>query len=245
MKYIKLWENFLSEHRNTKFNITWKRPSDDYIRAEMHELFNNVGIFLKEENFDRVYAKLPSLFHHIAEKYLKKDTKDEQEIRNLLAGKDPDQLGLGPYMDDIKKNPTEEVKKEAFTLIRSGEIVEWTTDLISKTGNMGDLTEVFGSRSGIKGWMGKLEFKKGVEGINQLQELLDGGFSETGFEHDAKGYLRNYDELLAKKTISKPSPFILNIGETAKKPYHLIGGHKRSCIALQLGLPVTALIIKF
>ena len=244
MRYLKIYEEFQAD---SKFNITWEEPSDDYIKEEMHELFNNVGIFLKEENFDKVYAKLPSLFHHIAEKYLKNDTKDVKEIRNLLAGKNPDEIGLGPYMEDIKENPTEEMKKEAFTLIRSGIMLEWTTDLISKTGNMGDLKEVFDNarNSGRKDWMGKLEFDKGVEGINQLQKLLDSGFSEPGFDFVAKGYLRNYDELLAKKTISKPAPFILNVGETTEKPYHLIGGHKRSCIALQLGLPVTACSINF
>jgi hypothetical protein len=244
MRYLKIYEEFQAD---SKFNITWERPTDEYIKEEMHELFNNVSIFLKEENFDKVYAKLPSLFHHIAEKYLKNDTKDVKEIRNLLAGKNTEQIGLEPYMDDIKENPTEEMKKEAFTLIRSGEKVEWITDLISKTGNMGDLTEVFDNarNSGRKDWMGKVNFDKGVEGINQLQELLDSGFSEPGFEYVAKGYLRNYDELLAKKTISKPAPFILNVGETTEKPYHLIGGHKRSCIALQLGLPVTAWSINF
>lgn len=242
MRYLKLYEKFQAD---SKFNITWEKPSDDYIKEEMHELFNNMSIFMKEENFDKVYAKLPSLFHHIAEKYLKNDTKDKKEIRNLFAGKDPENIGLGPYMDDIKKNPTEEMKKEAFTLIRSGKKVEWITDLISKTGNMGDLTQVFGLKSGRNGWMGKLEFDKGIEGINQLQKLLDTGFSEPGFKDVAEGYLRNYDELLANKTISKPAPFILNIGETTEKPYHLIGGHKRSCIALQLGLPVTAWSINF
>ena len=244
MRYLKIYEEFQAD---SKFNITWKEPTDKYIKSEMHELFNNVGIFLKEENFDKVYAKLPSLFHHIAEKYLKNDTKDVKEIRDLLAGKNPDEIGLVPYMEDIKENPTEEMKKEAFALIRSGIMVEWTTDLISKTGNMGDLKEVFDNarNSGRKDWMGKLEFDKGVEGINQLQKLLDSGFSEPGFDFVAKGYLRNYDELLAKKTISKPAPFILNVGETTEKPYQLIGGHKRSCIALQLGLPVTACSINF
>ena len=71
MRYLKIYEEFQAD---SKFNITWEKPSDDYINEEMHELFNNVGIFLKEENFDKVYTKLPSLFHHIAEKYLKNDT---------------------------------------------------------------------------------------------------------------------------------------------------------------------------
>ena len=242
MRYLKLYEEF---QEDSKFNITWKEPTDKYIKSEMHELFNNVGIFLKEENFDKVYAKLPSLFHHIAEKYLKNDTKDVKEIRNLLAGKNIDQIGLGPYMKDIKENPTEEMKKEAFNLIKSGEMVEWKTDLISQTGNMGDLTQVFGLKSGRSGWMGELEFDKGVEGINQLQKLLDTGFSKPGFDFVAKGYLRNYDDLLSEKSITRPAPFILNVGETTEKPYHLIGGHKRSCIALQLGLPVTAWRINF
>lgn len=247
MKHLKLYEEF---QEDSKFNITWEDPTDKYIKEETHELFNNIGIFIREENFDRAYAKLPSLFHHITEKYLGNDTKDEKEIRNLLAGKNPDEIGLGPYMEDLKENPTEEMKKEAFNLIKSGEKVEWFNlkkeiNLVPQTGNMGDLTEVFGSKSGRKGWMEKLEFKKGVEGINQLQELLNSGFSGPGFEHVAKGYLRNYDELVLERSIKKPAPFILNIGKTFEKPYHLIGGHKRSCIALQLGLPIQAWSIKF
>jgi hypothetical protein len=238
MKYLKLYEDFQSE---TNFSIEWESPTDEYIKEEMHELFNNVSIFLKEENFDKVYAKLPSLFHHIAEKYLKNDTKDVKEIRNLFAGKDPE---IGPYMDDIKENPTEEMKKEAFNLIRSGIMEKWTTDLISKTGNMGDLTQVFGKQSGKGGWKGNLKLEGGIEGITKMKELI-GSSSEPGFDDTMKAYLRNYDELLAEKTISKPAPFILNIGETTEKPFHLIGGHKRSTIALQLGLPVTAWSINF
>ena len=239
MRYLKLYEEFQAD---SKFNITWEEPSDDYIKEEMHELFNNVGIFLKEENFDKVYAKLPSLFHHIAEKYLKNDTKDVKEIRNLLAGKDPEKIGLGPYMNDIKKNPTEEMKKEAFNLIKSGKLIDW--DKVEQTGNMGDLTQVFGPKSGKGGWKGNLKLEPGVEGITKMKELI-GSSSEPGFDDTLKAYLRNFDELVNEKSITKPAPFILNVGETTEKPYHLIGGHKRSCIALQLGLPVTAWSINF
>ena len=239
MRYLKIYEEFQAD---SKFNITWEKPSDDYINEEMHELFNNVGIFLKEENFDKVYTKLPSLFHHIAEKYLKNDTKDVKEIRNLLAGKDPEKTVFWPYMDDIKENPTEEMKKEAFTLIRSGKLIDW--DKVEQTGNMGDLTQVFGTKSGKGGWKGNLKLEPGVEGITKMKELI-GSSSEPGFDDTLKAYLRNFDELVNEKSITKPAPFILNVGETTEKPYHLIGGHKRSCIALQLGLPVTAWIINF
>lgn len=239
MRYLKIYEEFQAD---SKFNITWEEPSDDYIKEEMHELFNNVGIFLKEENFDKVYAKLPSLFHHIAEKCLKNDTKDVKEIRNLLAGKDPEKIGLEPYMNDIKENPTEEMKKEVFNLIKSGKLIDW--DKVEQTGNMGDLTQVFGPKSGKGGWKGNLKLEPGVEGITKMKELI-GSSSEPGFDDTLKAYLRNYDDLLSEKSITRPAPFILNVGETTEKPYHLIGGHKRSCIALQLGLPVTAWSINF
>lgn len=248
MRYLKIYEDFQSEvqfpRKKSIFLIKWKAPSDEYIKEEMHELLNNVEWFFKPENFEKVYAKLPSIFHHIVSEYLKIDTNDKEEIKKMVMGKTVDQIGFDP--DHFKKNPTEEIKKEVFNLIKSGSIEYWSPTKIEKTGNMGDLTQVFGPNSGRKGWMGELHFDKGVDGINQLREKMeDPSFNPSGFDIVAAGYLRNYDELLAEKTISKPAPFILNIGETTEKPYHLIGGHKRSCIALQLGLSVSAWSIEF
>jgi hypothetical protein len=60
-------------------------------------------------------------------------------------------------------------------------------------------------------------------------------------------YLKTYDALVKNKSISLPAPFIINLKNDDKKPkpYHLVGGHKRTTVALQLGIPVKAWFIEF
>jgi hypothetical protein len=62
---------------------------------------------------------------------------------------------------------------------------------------------------------------------------------------DMERYLITYDELVKDKSISKPAPFIINLKNMDGKPYHLVGGHKRTTVALQLGIPVKAWFIEF
>jgi hypothetical protein len=77
-----------------------------------------------------------------------------------------------------------------------------------------------------------------------MKELI-GSSSEPGFDDTLSNYLRNFDELVNEKSITKPAPFIINLKNNEGKPYHLIGGHKRSTMALQLGIPVKAWYIQF
>ena len=247
MKYLKLYEEFQID---SKFNITWEAPTDKVINDEMHELLNNCEFFFIEENFDKVFSKIPSFYFYIVKKYLNKETTDKEEIRKLVVGKNPDSIGMGPDMggdNSFKKNPPEEIRKEAFNLIKSAAkmgLQDWSLDKVKQTGNMGDLSQVFGTNSGKGGWKGKLKLEAGVEGITKMKELI-GSSSEPGFDDTLKAYLRNFDELVNEKSITKPAPFIINLKNTDGKPYHLIGGHKRSTIALQLGIPVKALFIEF
>ena len=174
-------------------------------------------------------------------------TTDKEEIIKLVVGKNPDSIGMGPDMGKFKENPPEEIRKEAFNLIKSAAkmgLQDWSLDKVKQTGNMGDLSQVFGTNSGRGGWKGKLKLEAGVEGITKMKELI-GSSSEPGFDDTLKAYLRNFDELVNEKSITKPAPFIINLKNTDGKPYHLIGGHKRSTIALQLGIPVKALFIEF
>lgn len=245
MKYLKLYEQFQVD---SKFNITWETPTDKLINEEMHELLNNCEFFFIKENFDKVFNKMPSFYFYIVKKYLKKETTDKEEIRKLIVGKTIDGIGMEPDMDVFKKNPPEEIRKEAFNLIKSGDgtgkLQDWSLDKVKQTGNMGDLTQVFGKQSGKGGWKGNLKLEGGIEGITKMKELI-GSSSEPGFDDTMKAYTRNFDELLAEKTISKPAPFIINLKNDNGKPYHLVGGHKRSTIALQLGIPVKAWLIEF
>jgi hypothetical protein len=239
MKYLKLYEEF---NKDVKYDITWEGPSDELINQEMHELLNNCEFFFIEENFDKVFSKLPSFYFYIVKKYLGKETTDKEEIRKLVVGKTIDGIGMENDMKSFKENPPEEIRKEAFNLIKSGKLIDWNK--VGQTGNMGDLTQVFGPKSGKGGWKGKLKLEAGVEGITKMKELI-GSSSEPGFDDTLKAYLGNFDELVNEKSITKPAPFIINLKNNEGKPYHLIGGHKRSTIALQLGIPVKAWFIEF
>jgi hypothetical protein len=243
MRYLKLYEDFQSKN---DFSIDWQRPSDELIDQEMHELLNNIDFFFIEDNFDKVFSKIPSFYFYIIKKYLKIETTDKEEIRKLVVGKNPDSIGMGPDIDGddgFKKNPPEEIRKEAFNLIKSGKLQDWTLDKVKQTGNMGDLTQVFGPNSGKGGIKGKISFPPGIEGIEDLRNRLKTDLSQIS--EDMANYLKTYDALVKDKSISLPAPFIINLKNKEGKTSHLVGGHKRSTIALQLGIPVKAWYIEF
>lgn len=238
MKYIKLYEEF---NKDVKYTIDWQAPTDELIYQEMHELLNNCEFFFIEENFNKVFSKMPNFYFYIVKKYLGKETTNKEEIRKLVVDKNLDSIGMGSDMENFKENPPEEIRKEAFNLLKSGNLVDWTK--VEETGNMGDLTKVFGPRSGKRGIKGSVSFIPGVEGIEDLRRRLDKDLSKLSA--DLERYLITYDELVKEKSITKPAPFIINLKNDDGKPYHLISGHKRSTIALQLGIPVKAWFIEF
>jgi hypothetical protein len=226
-----------------KYSINWQSPTDELINQEMHELLNNCEFFFFEENFDKVFSKIPSFYFYVVKKYLKKDTVHKEEIKKLVVGKNPESIGMGPawsWWEKFNLNPPQEIKKEIFNLIKSGKLVDWNK--VEETGNMGDFTQVFGHKS----WKGGIKycasFEPGDEGIEDLRARLDKDLSKLTV--DLERYFITYDELVKEKLITKPAPFIINLKNDGK-PYHLIGGHKRSTIALQLGIPVKAWFIEF
>ena len=243
MKYLKLYEEF---NKNVKYTINWEKPTDELINDEMHELLNNCEFFFIEENFDKVFSKMPSFYFYIVKKYLKKETTDKEEIRELVVGKNPDSIGMGPDMGKFKENPPEEIRKEAFNLIKSvQELQDWSLDKVKQTGNMGDLTQIYPVK-GRKGTLGSLKINPGIEGIVEFkQRLEEGDLSKVPEKGDLINYLKTYDNLVDNKNISLPAPFIINLKNNEGKDYHLVGGHKRSTIALQLGIPVKAWFIEF
>ncbi len=241
MKYLKLYEEF---NNKENYSIEWLAPNDELINQEMHELLNNCEFFFIEENFDRVFSKMPSFYFYIVKKYLGRETTDKEEIRKLVVGKNLDSIGMGDDMEKFKKNPPEEIRKEAFDLIKSGKLIDWNK--VDQTGNMGDLTQVFGPKSGKGGIKGSLKINPGIEGIVEFkQRLEEGDLSKVPEKVDLINYLKTYDNLVDNKNISLPAPFIINLKNDEGKPYHLVGGHKRSTIALQLGIPVKAWFIEF
>jgi len=248
MKYLKVYESFILNENEMKFEITWKKPDDKTILSELHELINNMELFFKPENFDKVYNKIPSVFHYVVKNYLKKDTTDAEEIKKLLLNKNPE--SFGEFKKDIVGAPNDKgvieggdptCIKEVSDFIKSCKVVTWNN--VDSTGNMGDLTKIFGPASGKGGWKGSFQVKnKGVKGIEELISALP----TCPIKADVERYLITYDDLIKNNgKISLPTPFVINLKDNDGNPFRLIGGHKRSTIALQLGIPVQVLFIEF
>jgi hypothetical protein len=252
MRYLKVYESFILDENEMKFEIDWVTPDDKTILSELHELINNMELFFKPDNFDRVYAKIPSVFHYVVKNYLKKETTDKEEIKKLLLNKNPESLGFGniefkkdivgvPDKDGIVEGGDPTCIKEVSNFIKSCSVVTWKD--VDSTGNMGDLTKIFGSTSGKGGWKGSFQVKnKGIKGIEELKSALP----TCPIKADVERYLITYDDLIKNNgKISLPTPFVINLKDNQGNDNRLIGGHKRSTIALQLGIPVQVLFIKF
>ena len=251
MKYLKVYESFIINENEMKFEINWDEPDDKTILSELHELINNMELFFKPENFDRVYAKIPSVFNYVVKNYLKKDTTDKEEIKKLLLNKNPESLGFGniefkkdivgvPDKDGIVEGGDPTCIKEVSNFIKSCSKVTWND--VDSTGNMGDLTKIFVTGSRLAK-MAKIEVKnKGIKGIEEFKKLVP----NSPLIKDVENYLKTYDNLIKNNgKISLPAPFVINLEDNEGNDNRLIGGHKRSTIALQLGIPVQVLFIKF
>ena len=61
----------------------------------------------------------------------------------------------------------------------------------------------------------------------------------------SKGYEKNIKDFEKEKTRELPPPFVMRLpsGGIKGNEYILIGGHKRSTAAIQLGVPVTVWFI--
>ena len=250
MKYLKMYESFILNENEMKFEITWEKPDDKTILSELHELINNMELFFKPENFDKVYNKIPSVFYYVVKNYLKKDTTDKDEIKKLLLNKNPESLGFGnikfkkeivgvPNKDGIVEGGDPTCIKEVSNFIKSCEVVAWNN--VDSTGNMGDLTKIFAPGSRLAK-LAEIEVKnKGIKGIEEFKKLV----SNSPLIMDVENYLKTYDNLVENNKIKLPAPFVINLEDNDGNRYRLIGGHKRSTIALQLGIPVQVLFIEF
>ena len=211
------------------YSVTWLEPTDTYFKQELDELTGNDMRFSKEEffnpqNYDKVYSLLPHTFKMIAEHSKGSEIQNPKEIKETLLNKE-----ISDLMDDwdnFRKILIKDTKSqnEVMNLFKKGKVEEWDNEKISNTFYMGPLTT---HQPKIK---------------NTTSSSL---IKQIGDAPNMQGYKKNVQDFKSERHRKLPLPFIIRLpsGGREGKEYTLIGGHKRSTIATQLGIPVSVWLI--
>lgn len=247
MKYLKLFESFNS---GNKYNILWTQPTEDYMVQELDEFFRvirfskNPGGYLHPSNLDVMMKVMPitltkfaELIHqkasHLLPKYLNlESTKDillnikEQELKVTPEGYFSSTLmDLMPICEELKKNT--ECRNEGIRLLKTGREVEWSEDKVEQTTYMGKLSD-----------FAEYGFQDTDDPVQILKQIKDK--IENKSNNNLKGFLKNIETFMTEGIKELPMPFVFRYpsGGIGGKIYSLFGGHKRSSVALQLGIPI-------
>jgi hypothetical protein len=119
---------------------------------------------------------------------------------------------------------------EGFNLFNKGRMEEWDDDMINNTFYMGRFSKEFPGM-----------FKDTTS--SGLIKQMTGDDGEVKQRH--KGYVDNIEKIRNEKHRELPAPFVMKLptGGREGNEYTLIGGHKRSTIANQLNVPISAWFI--
>ena len=212
------------------YSVNWIPPTEEYFKQELDELLGNEMRFSKNEffhpqNYDMVYPIFPHTFKMIAEHSKGDNIESEEEIKEILVGKEISEL-----MDDWDKfrqtlMGDTESQMEAFNLFRMGTMERWDDEKINTTFYMGNFGENFPNMF------------KDTTSSGLLKQMKD----EEGETPDQfKGYSKNIENFRNDKNLELPPPFVMSLpsGGREGNVYTLIGGHKRSTVARQLNVPV-------
>jgi len=213
------------------YSVTWLEPDDAYFEQELDELTGNDMRFSKEEffnsqNYDKVYSLLPHTFKMIAEHSIGSEIQNLKEIKDILLNKDISDLMDEDDWNNFRKILMKDTKSqnEVINLFKKGKVEEWDNKKILQTRGMGKLT-------------------------NQQPHIKDttssGLIKQIGDDPDMQGYKKNVQDFKNEKHRKLPLPFVLRLpsGGREGNEYTLIGGHKRSTIAAQLGLQISVWFI--
>lgn len=211
------------------YSVSWVLPDEKYFNQELSELLGNsmrfsAKEFFNPQNYDLIYSLLPNTFKLIAEHVKGSEVKNKLEIKEILLGKEVDELmnDWGEFNDVLINNSN--ARKEALNLFKKGKMEEWDDGKISQTRGMGKLT-------------------------NQQPHIKDttslGLIKQMGDNPNLQGYKKNIEDFRNERHRELPPPFVMRLqsGGRDGKEYTLIGGHKRSTIASQLNVPITAWFI--
>ena len=201
--------------------VNWEEPTLEYYVQELDAALQEPARFAKGEffhpqNYDLTYSLFPHTFKKIAEHSKGESTESKEEIKKILLNKDVQTLvgDWDEYSHILAGDP--EAQKEALDFFDMGKLKVWKgTD--PETG----------------------------EHVDNIDTTLFMGKVESFMEHYAKsstykGYIANleqyheYAQRGEERTL--PAPFIIKLPSQEYYEYILIGGHKRSATALQIGI---------
>ena len=212
------------------YSVNWIPPTEEYFKQELDELLGNEMRFSKNEffhpqNYDMVYPIFPHTFKMIAEHSKGDNIESEEEIKEILVGKEISEL-----MDDWDKfrqtlMGDTESQMEAFNLFRMGTMERWDDEKINTTFYMGNFGENFPNMF------------KDTTSSGLLKQMKD---EEGETPNQFKGYSKNIENFRNDRNLELPPPFVMSLpsGGREGNVYTLIGGHKRSTVARQLNVPV-------
>jgi hypothetical protein len=207
------------------YSVDWIIPTEEYFTQELDELLGNEMRFSKDEffhpqNYDTVYSLFPHTFKMIAEHSKGDNIESEEEIKEILVGKEISEL-----MDDWNEFRStlmsdKESQMEAFNLFRMGTMEHWDDEKINTTFYMGNFGENF---------------------PDMFKDTTSSGLiKQMGDDVNLQGYSKNIENFRNDRNLQLPPPFVMSLpnGGREGNMYTLIGGHKRSTVARQLNVPV-------
>ena len=240
---IKQMMGLLTEVTNP-YKVEWLEPTQEYFTQELSELLGNPGRFTDEEffnpeNYDTVYSIMPHTFKTIAEFSKGEEIESKSEIKDILLNQNVTETivsGEGEWdeLKDILMNDPQSIQ-EGYDFFSRGQMTIWkgvdpnTGEYVNKvndTNYMGELTD----------------FLKPLKPI--VSSKMSRHLKRVGDEEGSKdlpafaGNIDQYREYAKKgETRKLPAPFVVKyFTKKDGDDYVLIGGFKRSSIALQMGI---------
>ena len=225
------------------YKVEWLEPTQEYFTQELSELLGNPGRFTEKEffnpdNYDTVYGIMPHTFRTIAEFSKGEDVEGEDEIKDILLNQNMISLlkeeERWNELKNILINDPQSIK-EGYDFFSRGQMTIWKgtnpetgehIDNVNNTDYMGELTSF-------------LEPLKKTVSSKMSSHLKKVGDEEGSKDlHAFAGNIDQYREFAKKgETRELPAPFVVKYyTKKNDKDYVLIGGFKRSSIALEMGI---------
>ena len=223
------------------YRVNWEEPTKEYFIQELDELLGNEmrfskGEFFHPDNYDLMYSLFPYTFKTIAEHSKGEPVESDEEIKEILLNKEIQDLmdDWGKFRHILKKDPN--AQEEGLNFFDMGNMKVWkgtdpeTQEYVDNIDN----TFYMGKVGSFMEWNPEYKDTTSSGLIKQFQDPED-----TAQLKGYKDNLENYREFAKKGEVRNlPAPFVIKLttNDREGKDYILIGGHKRSATALQLGV---------
>ena len=232
-------------HLRTIFELTnpyakvveWIKPDQEYFKQEQNELLGNdmrfqAEEFLNPKNYDAVVPVMGGTMRFIAQSLDGDANLNDDRVKEILLRPGTEkrlESMWGELRHKIMSNPV--AQREAISLFGMGKMVDWPEDKIRKTFYMGKPSIVY------KG-------NKEME-IDQVSSRMMSNFDKLDHTQAHRANIQKFrDHAKSGEVLRLPAPFVMRLPVPRDGyEYTLIGGHKRSTIAHQLGVPIKVWLI--